>query len=42
MNRASANMQFEDAALYREKINILKNYSNRQAVEVMIVWTATW
>jgi excinuclease ABC subunit C len=34
MNRASANMQFEDAALYRDKINILKNYSNRQAVEV--------
>ena len=34
MNNASANTQFEDAAAYRDKISVLKNYSNRQAVEL--------
>ncbi len=34
MNRASADLKYEDAALYRDRINILKNYSNRQAVEL--------
>jgi len=34
MKTASANMQFESAAACRDKIAILKNYSNRQAVEL--------
>ncbi|MCK9483395.1 MAG: excinuclease ABC subunit UvrC [Candidatus Marinimicrobia bacterium] len=34
MKTAATNMQFETAAAYRNKIAILKNYSNRQVVEL--------
>lgn len=34
MKTAATNMQFETAAAYRDKIAILKNYSNRQVVEL--------
>ncbi|MFA7710017.1 MAG: excinuclease ABC subunit UvrC [Candidatus Neomarinimicrobiota bacterium] len=34
MKTAATNMQFENAAAYRDKIAILKNYSNRQVVEL--------
>lgn len=35
MNNASSELLFEDAARYRDYVNVLKNYSNRQAVDFL-------